>query len=302
MLSAVRILGQGAAKKVPAMAMSTLPQHQYETLLVTSPKEFVYHVQLNRPKKYNAMNSEFWKDVTKCFQSISTDENCRVVVLSGNGKHFSSGLDLSDVGTLTSIIMNENDISKKYRTLYEFIKDVQTPFNTIEQCHKPVISAIHNACVGGGVDMISATDIRYCSQDAFFQVKEIDLGLAADLGTLQRLPKIVGSDSLVRELALTARKMFADEAARVGLVSRVLPDKESLLAAALETASLIASKSPVAIQGTKHHLNYARDHSVQESLHYMATWNAAMLQSNDMVVASMASMDRSAPPPTFAKL
>jgi len=296
MLSAVRILGQGAAKKVPAMAMSTLPQHQYETLLVTSPKEFVYHVQLNRPKKYNAMNSEFWKDVTKCFQSISTDENCRVVVLSGNGKHFSSGLDLSDVGTLTSIIMNENDISKKYRTLYEFIKDVQTPFNTIEQCHKPVISAIHNACVGGGVDMISATDIRYCSQDAFFQVKEIDLGLAADLGTLQRLPKIVGSDSLVRELALTARKMFADEAARVGLVSRVLPDKESLLAAALETASLIASKSPVAIQGTKHHLNYARDHSVQESLHYMATWNAAMLQSNDMVVASMASMDRSAPP------
>lgn len=96
--------------------------------------------------------------------------------------------------------------------------------------------------------------------------------------------------------------MFADEAARVGLVSRVLPDKESLLAAALETASLIASKSPVAIQGTKHHLNYARDHSVQESLHYMATWNAAMLQSNDMVVASMASMDRSAPPPTFAKL
>jgi len=284
------------------MAMSTLPQHQYETLLVTSPKEFVYHVQLNRPKKYNAMNSEFWKDVTKCFQSISTDENCRVVVLSGNGKHFSSGLDLSDVGTLTSIIMNENDISKKYRTLYEFIKDVQTPFNTIEQCHKPVISAIHNACVGGGVDMISATDIRYCSQDAFFQVKEIDLGLAADLGTLQRLPKIVGSDSLVRELALTARKMFADEAARVGLVSRVLPDKESLLAAALETASLIASKSPVAIQGTKHHLNYARDHSVQESLHYMATWNAAMLQSNDMVVASMASMDRSAPPPTFAKL
>merc|ERR1712135_44670 len=301
MLSAVKVLGQGAAKKIPAMAMSTLPQHQYETLLVTSPKEFVYHVQLNRPKKYNAMNSAFWEDVTNCFRAISTDENCRVVVLSGNGKHFSSGLDLSDVGTLTSIVMSENDISKKYRTLYEFIK-LQAPFTAIEQCHKPVIAAIHSGCIGGGVDMISATDIRFCSQDTFFQVKEVDLGLAADLGTLQRLPKIIGSDSLVRELSFTARKMFADEAARVGLVSRVLPDKEALLAAAFETASLIASKSPVGIQGTKHHLNYSRDHTTEEGLHYMVTWNAAMLQSNDMVVAAMAAMDRSAPPPVFAKL
>lgn len=302
MLSAVKILGQGVAKKVPAMAMSSLPQHQYETLLVTSPTEFVYHVQLNRPKKLNAMNSAFWKDVANCFHAINTDENCRVVVLSANGKHFSAGLDLSDLGTLTSIVMNENDISKKYRTLYEHIKELQIPFTAIEQCHKPVIAAIHHGCIGGAVDMIAATDIRYCSQDTFFQVKEIDLGLAADLGTLQRLPKIIGSDSLVRELALTARKMFADEAAQVGLVSRVLPDKESLMAAAFETATLIASKSPVAIQGTKHNLNYSRDHSVEEGLRYMAAWNASMLQSNDMVVAAMASMDRSAPPPVFSKL
>jgi len=242
------------------------------------------------------------RDVTDCFKAISSDEDCRAVVLSANGKHFTSGLDLTDMAKLTTIVLSESDVSKKFRLLYDFIKEVQIPFNTIEACNKPVIAAIHHGCIGGGVDMIAATDIRYCTQDAYFQVKEVDVGLAADLGTLQRLPRIIGSDSLARELSLTARKMFADEAARCGLVSRVLPDKETMIAAAIETASLIASKSPVAIQGTKHNLNYARNHSIQEGLEYMATMNAAMLQSNDLIVAAMASMDRKAPPPVFSKL
>ena len=136
----------------------------------------------------------------------------------------------------------------------------------------------------------------------FFFTFTFDLGLAADVGTLQRLPKVIGSDSLVRELAYTARKMFADEAAQAGLVSRVFPDKETLLKAALETASLIAGKSPVAIQGTKHNLNYSRDHSIEEGLSYMSTWNAAMLQSEDLRIAAMASMDRKGPAPVYSKL
>ena len=127
-------------------------------------------------------------------------------------------------------------------------------------------------------------------------------GLAADVGTLQRLPKVIGSDSLVRELALTARKMHADEAARCGLVSRVLPDKDNLLKISLEMAAMIAGKSPVAVQGTKHNLNYAREHSIEEGLAYMVTWNAAMLQSEDVRLAAMASMDRKGPPAVFAKL
>ena len=122
------------------------------------------------------------------------------------------------------------------------------------------------------------------------------------MGTLQRLPKVIGSDSLIRELAYTARKMYADEAAQAGLVSRVLPDKESMLKAALEIAIAIAGKSPVAIQGSKHNLNYARDHSIEEGLNYMVTWNAAMLQSEDLRIAAMASMDRKGPPPVFSKL
>ena len=150
--------------------------------------------------------------------------------------------------------------------------------------------------------MITAADIRYCTSDAYFQVKEVDIGMAADVGTLQRLPKVVGSESLVRELALTARQMFADEAHRCGLVSRVLPDRESLLAAALDVAGMIAARSPVAVQGTKHQLIYARDHSVKEALEYIATWNAAMLQSEDVMKAAMASMSRKGPPAVFSKL
>ncbi|OXB51870.1 hypothetical protein ASZ78_007018, partial [Callipepla squamata] len=148
----------------------------------------------------------------------------------------------------------------------------------LEKCPKPVIAAVHGACIGGGVDLVSACDIRYCSQDAWFQVKtdsvspnatqEVDIGLAADVGTLQRLPKIVGSQSLVNELAFTARKMMAPEAQSCGLVSRVFPDKAALLQGALELAAAIAARSPVAVQGTKVNLLYSRDHSVPDSLRY----------------------------------
>jgi delta(3,5)-delta(2,4)-dienoyl-CoA isomerase len=137
-------------------------------------------------------------------------------------------------------------------------------------------------------------------QDAFFQIKEVDIGLAADVGTLQRLPKIVGNDSLVRELSYTARRMMADEALQMGLVSKVCPDKEALLAAALEVAKTIAEKSPIAVQGTKINLIYSRDHSVASGLHYMQTWNAAMLQSDDLMKAAVASMTKEKP--LFAKL
>lgn len=176
----------------------------------------------------------------------------------------------------------------------------QDSFTSIERCPKPVVAAIHGACIGGGVDLISACDVRYATKDAFFQIKEVDVGLAADVGTLQRLPRIVGGDSLVRELCYTARKLGADEALRCGLVSRLLEDKDAVVAAAVQTAELIAEKSPVAVQGTKHNLIYARDHSVPESLRYMATWNAAMLQSEDVMKAAVAAISKEKP--KFKKL
>ncbi|XP_065194787.1 delta(3,5)-Delta(2,4)-dienoyl-CoA isomerase, mitochondrial-like [Sycon ciliatum] len=274
---------------------------QFESLAVRRPSDFVVQVELNRPEKRNAMNRVFWKEMVECFNLLAIDENCRVVLLTGAGKSFTGGLDLMDFGPeMMRWTAEGEDVSRKAMALRRFIGEMQETFSVIERCPKPVIAAVHSACIGGGVDMISACDVRYCSEDAVFQIKEVDLGLAADVGTLQRLPKIVGNDSLVRELALTAAKLDARRALEIGLVSRVFPDQPSLVAAGLQVAKEIAARSPVAIQGTKVNLNYARDHSTAESLDFMATWNAAMLQSEDVVKAVTAQMAKT--PAEFSKL
>merc|ERR1711894_536385 len=185
-------------------------------------------------------------------------------------------------------------------SLKHFIMKYQESFNILETCTKPVIAAVHSGCVGGGIDMITACDIRYCTSDAWFQVKEVDIGLAADVGTLQRLPKVVGNDSLARELCYTARKMAAEEAFRFGLVSRIFNSKEDMVKGAVQLAVDIAAKSPVAVQGSKANLIYSRDHTVAEGLDYVATWNMAMLQSEDLPKAAIASMQKEKP--TFSKL
>lgn len=171
----------------------------------------------------------------------------------------------------------------------------------MEKCPQPVLVAVHNACIGGGIDLMTACDIRYCTQDAFFSIKEVDVGLAADVGTLQRIQHVIGASSLVRELAYTARRMEADEALKCGFVTRVFPNKEEMLKHTLAMAGEIAAKSPIAIAGTKHNLNYSRGRTVEESLAYMGTWNAAMLQTEDMMKAAQASIAKG-PAPEFAKL
>ncbi|KAM9325356.1 delta(3,5)-Delta(2,4)-dienoyl-CoA isomerase, mitochondrial [Gastrophryne carolinensis] len=279
-----------------------LPQYNFETLKVTTPQDHVFHVELNRPEKRNALNRALWREMVLCFQALAEDSNCRVVVLSGAGKSFTSGIDLMDLSS--EFLQNEQeDPARIAWNLRKKVLAYQESFSVIEKCSKPVIAAIHNACIGGGVDLICACDIRYCTQDAWFQVKEVDIGLAADVGTLQRLPNIIGSRSLVNELALSARKMMSDEALSSGLVSRVFPDKSSLLPAALELASEIASKSPVAVQGTKINLIYSRDHSVPESLNYMASWNMSMLQTEDIIKSAQAALQKKTPKDVvFSKL
>ncbi|XP_042869939.1 delta(3,5)-Delta(2,4)-dienoyl-CoA isomerase, mitochondrial-like isoform X2 [Penaeus japonicus] len=275
--------------------------YTFETLAVSTPQENVYHVQLNRPDKLNAMNNTMWREIGQCFDKLGEDSDCRAIVLSGNGRLFTSGLDLSDMSGIVSVVMGDDDVARKCRLLHHLIKEFQDSFTALEKCPKPVIAAIHSACVGGGVDLICAADIRYCASDAWFQVKEVELGLAADVGTLQRLPKIIGNQSLVRELAFSARKVFSGEALQCGLVSRVFSDKESVLNGALDMATTIASMSPVAVQNTKTTLIHARDHTVQEGLDYVATLNMTMLQSEDLRIAAMAMMNKGKKP-TFAKL
>ncbi|KAL0972987.1 hypothetical protein UPYG_G00197350 [Umbra pygmaea] len=278
------------------------PTPPFTTLSVSQPAPSVTHVELHRPEKRNAMNKAFWREMVECFTQIAGDPECRVVVFSGAGKVFTAGIDLMD---LASDILQPtgDDMARRSWNIRHMIAKYQETFTVIEKCPKPVVVAVQGPCIGGGVDLITACDIRLCTQDAWFQVKEVDIGLAADVGTLQRLPKVIGSRSLVNELALTARKMYADEAKDSGLVSRVFQDKEAMMAGALEMAGEIAGRSPVAVQGTKINLIYSRDHSVAEGLEYMATWNMSMLQTDDVMKSATAAMEKKSPKTVaFSKL
>lgn len=274
---------------------------KYETLDVTVPKEFVYMVQLNRPKKLNSVNNAMWREFRECFAQLAVEPECRAIVLSGSGRMFCAGLDFEDAMKIAPELQQHEDIARKCKVLRTKIKEYQDSFTSIEKCPKPVIAAVHNACIGAGVDMTSAADIRYCTEDAWFQIKEVGIGMAADVGTLQRFPKIVGSDSLVRELVYTARKFTAAEAQKYGFVSCVLNNQESLMQKALEVAELIASKSPVAVQTSKLSLVYSRDHPVPDGLEHIRLHNQAMLQSEDFINATMAEAMRG-DPPIFSKL
>ncbi|XP_010598617.2 delta(3,5)-Delta(2,4)-dienoyl-CoA isomerase, mitochondrial-like isoform X2 [Loxodonta africana] len=267
------------------------PGHSYQSLRVTSGPGHILHVQINRPEKRNAMNKAFWSEMVECFNKISEDADCRTVVISGEGKMFTSGIDLMD---MASVLLQPqgDDVARISWYMRNLLSKHQETFSVIEKCPKPVIAAIHGGCIGAGVDLITACDIRYCAQDAFFQVKEVDTGLAADVGTLQRLPRVIGSQSLVNELAFTARRMMADEALSSGLVSRVFPDKEATLDAAFTLAAEISSKSPLAVQGTKVNLVYARDHPVAAGLEFAHNWNMSMLQTDDVLKSVQAAMEK----------
>lgn len=251
----------------------------------------IAHVELNRPEKANSLNEKAWEELQAAMLYCDENPEVRVVVLSAAGeKLFSAGIDLS---MLMSTGQKTHDPceGRKREKFRKFLLQLQDAVSAAEKCSKPVISAIHGGCIGGGVDIISATDMRYCTADAYFCIKEIDMGMVADIGTLQRLPKLI-SDGLVRELAYTGRNLTATEAEKYGLVNRVFADKTSMMTAVMDIAATIASKSPLSIRGTKQNLIYARDHSVNESLEYIANWNAAFFYSNDLTAAFQAAMTK----------
>ncbi|EJL02820.1 enoyl-CoA hydratase/isomerase family protein [Pseudomonas fluorescens Q2-87] len=252
----------------------------------------VAHVQINRPEKINSMNAAFWSEIIEIFQWVDDTDAARVVVLSGAGKHFSSGIDLM----MLADVANElgKDVGRNARLLRRKILQLQASFNAVDNCRKPVLAAVQGYCLGGAIDLISACDMRYAAQDAQFSIKEIDIGMAADVGTLQRLPRIIG-DGMLRELAYTGRTFDADEARSIGLVNRVYSDTASLLDGVMGIAREIAAKSPIAVTGTKAMISYMRDHRIDDGLEYVATWNAAMLQSTDLRVAMAAHMSKQKP-------
>lgn len=249
----------------------------------------VAHVQIARPDHANAMNAAFWRELVEIFQWIDESDAIRVVVLSGAGRHFSAGMDLALLADIGSGL-GEN-VGRNAQTLRRKILALQAAVTAVEACCKPVLAAIHGACLGAAVDLIAACDMRYAAADLQLAIKEIDLGMVADLGTLQRLPQLINA-GLLRELAYTGRSLGAEEACRIGLVNRVYTDSAALLDGVLEIAAQIAAKSPLAIRGSKRMLSYMRDHRVADGLEYVATWNAAMLQSTDVRHAMLAQMTK----------
>jgi enoyl-CoA hydratase len=249
----------------------------------------VAQVVFNRPERANALNQKAWDEMKAIFEELDENDDVRVIILSGNGKHFCAGIDLE-------LLMNVAQFAqkcegRKREKLRKKVFELQAPINAIEQCSKPVIAAIHGGCIGGGVDIVSACDMRYSTEDAFFTIKEIDMGMVADLGTLQRLPKII-PPGIAREMAYTGRNVSGREAERIGLTNRSFPDAETMQTEVKKIAQNIAAKSPLSIRGTKAILNHSRDHSVADGLDYMATWNAAMLLSDDLMEAFQAKLQK----------
>lgn len=253
----------------------------------------IAHVKLNRPDALNTMNVDFWKELPIIIRQINEQGSARVIVLSSTGKHFCAGMDLA-VFTSGGSIPTKGDPARLGENLRRLVLQLQDCFNVLEEARMPVISAVQGGCIGGALDMVCATDMRYCTEDAYFTIKETHLGMTADLGTLQRLPTLI-PQGIARELAYTGRKFTAQEAKQHGLVNEVFATHEAMMSAVLEVANLIAEQSPMAVTGCKEMLNYSRDHSVADSLKYMATWQSGMFRPEDMMKSFAAKAQNKAP-------
>lgn len=254
--------------------------------------EGIAHVRLSRPDELNTMIREFWSELPEIVTGISDEGSARVVVISSTGRHFSAGMDLS---VFTGGDLHPDaELGRRQARMRSSAKALQWSFTALEKARVPVLAAIQGGCIGGAVDLVTACDLRYASADAFFTVMEINIGMTADVGTLQRLGTIV-PEGVARELAFTGRRMSAQRAYEVGLVQEVYADHEALLAGVLDTAREIAGKSPLAVWGTKVAMNYARDHGVDDALDQIATWQAGMFQQPDMLEAFTAKAEKRDP-------
>lgn len=263
-----------------------------------SVENHVAHLVLKRADAMNTMTPAFWRELPLILRALDEAAEARVVVLSSTGKHFTAGMDLSVfAGGLG--VPRDAEVGRQRESIRRLVLHLQEAFNTIERIRMPVLAAIHGGCIGGGVDMISACDVRYCTEDAFFVVQETNLGMIPDVGTLQRLPHLI-PQGWVRELAYTGRKLPAQKAKELGLVNEVYASQSAMLEAVLATAREIASKSPLTIAGCKETVLYARDHGVPDALHYVAAWQSGMFQQTDVMEAMKARVEKR--DPVFEKL
>ena len=246
----------------------------------------VAHIKLSRPEKRNSMNLEFWDELPEIIGDIDREVRARVIVISSTGPHFSAGLDVQEFFN----VINERGADERAHRIsrgadfYQTVQKMQATFSALENCRIPVIAAIQGGCIGAGVDMVTACDMRYATDDAFFSVEEINIGMTADVGTFPRLVKLI-PEGIVREMCYTGRRMPAGDAQSAGLVNRVYDDQQTMLTEVLAIAAEIAAKAPLAVHGCKRMINYSRDHTTADSLDYVGIWNASMFQPEEIMEA-----------------
>lgn len=248
----------------------------------------VAHLRLTRPEASNALDMDFWRRFGPELKALDATGQVRALVLSGDGKNFCAGMDIS---VFSGGAILSTDKASDRQAFHQTARDLQETLTTLEKVRFPVIAAIQGACVGGGLDLIAACDIRLASQDAYFRIEEINIGMMADIGSLQRLPKLM-PEGVVRELAYTGSTLTAARAERLGVVNAVLPDAEAVLAAAFDMARRIATKAPLAVSGSKAALNHARDHTVAEGLEWIAVMQGSLWSPADVMAAIQARMAR----------
>lgn len=254
----------------------------------------IAHVVLNRPEKRNNMNPAFWRELPEIIKDIDYGSKARVIVISSTGPHFSAGLDISSFAGASDAVDDADKRTKRLQSstaFYDNVLQMQGAFNCIEECRVPVLAAIQGGCIGGGVDLTTACDIRYATEDAFLTIFETNIGMTADVGTFPRLVKLI-PEGFVREMAYTGRKVGAQEAKSMGLINNVYKDHETMLDAVMAIAAEIASKAPLAVYGCKRMINYARDHTTADGLDYIAIWNASHLQVEEIQEAMLANAEK----------
>ena len=263
---------------------------EFQTLKIDL-QDHIAWLRLNRPGKANAFSLTMWDEFPKAVAWLNDQPQVRIVILSGEGRHFTAGIDMEALAHLGQVSGGKGCPARAREGVLKFILHAQECFSSVERLRVPMIAAVHGACIGAGVDLIAACDMRYCTADAKFSIKEVDLAVTADVGTLQRLRHVIGLPRLT-ELSYTGETFDGRKAQDIGLVGQAYATREELMAQVEQLARRIAAKSPVTVRGIKHNLLYSRDHSVQEGLRMVATWNAAMLVSDDLTEALTAQLQK----------
>jgi len=253
----------------------------------------IAQVVLNRPEKRNSINADFWRELPEIIKDFDYGSKARVIVLSSTGPHFCAGLDITSFSTVGEAPAGDEKKRKiqASASFYDNVLHLQDSFNCLEEARIPVLACIQGGAIGGGVDLATACDIRYATEDAFLTIFETNIGMTADVGTFPRLVKLI-PEGYVREMAYTGRRVNAAEAKSMGLINEVYPDQETMLNSVMEIAAEIASKASLAVYGCKRMINYARDHNTADGLDYIAIWNASMFQLDEIQEAMSANAEK----------